>query len=61
MIKPVYIKSKEAAEILGVSVGTLQRWRKDEANLKYYQPKNRLVRYKKTEVLALAKKRKGKK
>lgn len=42
----------EAAEMIGVSVETLYRWRKDGFGPAYSQPNHRVVRYLREDVLA---------
>lgn len=48
---PEVLKPHEAAEMIGVAVETLQRWRKDGWGPKYSQPNERIVRYMREDVL----------
>ena len=40
-----YISDKEAAELIGVSVATLKRWRANDEGPAYYKPSHGIVRY----------------
>lgn len=54
---PEYLDRKDAADYLGLSPNTLDRWRCEKANLSFYKIGG-AVRYKKTDLDAYAESRK---
>lgn len=48
---PIYIDTAAAADLLGLSVDTLIRWRSDKRGPRWYRL-GRLVRYKRSDLLA---------